>query len=321
MKKVSLNSSWLFLLIPIGFIYFIIVPEIQTKYNRFNEKQLAIQKEIRTLDSLQQATNLTSKGKHLLKRLEISVPIQKKVHEKNMFLYYKTGGMLLVLAFMFFGMIISGYLSNKKKKSPSNKVIDFHYDDFTTDAIGQSISWDPVENSGSNFASEKLKKTTKGYKITSSSYTKIFAWSFFLIGLNYVAISFYEYYKLSTIPLTFMKAGKMFFTSGGPFLIVGLILIFMFAPKVYILTRKRKVIAGSNSAVVLSYQELYALQILEKFIQGNSSGSYYSYEVNLVTKSGDRYNLLNHGDKTYILSDMVKISKILKIPVWNRNVV
>ena len=139
------------------------------------------------------------------------------------------------------------------------------------------------------------------------------------MGLNYVAISFYEYYQIYNTPLTFMKGGKLFFTSGGPFLLIGLVLLFIFSPKVFIHTRKRKIIIGGE---IIQYQQVYALQVLEKFSSGgSSSGGYFSYELNLITNKGDRYNLLNHGDKMYLLSDMMKISKLLKVPVWNNGVV
>lgn len=318
MNKIALKSSWLFLLIPLGIIFFVVVPELEKKYDRYNNNQITLQKDIYRLDSLKQEKKLSSKGKHLLKKLEITVPVHKKVYGNEQFLFYKTGGMLLVLAFMGIGMVLTSYISNRKKTSPKNKQIDFVFEDPTNDVIGQQISWDALENSASNFASEVYKKTAQGYKITSSSFTKIFAWSFFLIGLNYVVISFYEYYHIYDIPLTFMKGGKLFFTSGGPFLLIGLVLLFMFSPKVFIHTRKRKIIIGGE---ILQFQQVYALQILQKFSSGSgSSGGYFSYELNLITNKGIRYNLLNHGDKMYILSDMMKISKLLKVPVWNNGV-
>ena len=319
MSKISLKSTWLFLLIPIGIIFFVVIPEVDKKHERYNNNQIALKNDIYTLDSLQQLKNPTKKDKHLLQKLEITVPIHTKIYGGEKFMFYKIGGMLLVFVFMGVGMVATNYISNKKKTSSKNKQVDFVFEDPTADVIGQQISWNALESSASNFASEVFKKTAQGYKITASSFTKVFAWSFFLMGLNYVTISFYEYYQIYDIPLTFMKGGKLFFTSGGPFLLIGLILLFMFSPKVFIHTRKRKIIFGGET---LQYQEVYALQVLEKFSSGgSSSGGYFSYELNLITNKGDRFNLLNHGDKMYILSDMMKISELLKVPVWNNGVV
>lgn len=138
------------------------------------------------------------------------------------------------------------------------------------------------------------------------------------MGLNYTVWSFIEHYKFSKEALTFMEGGKLFFTSGGVFMLIGFFFFLSKGTKVVFHKQKRKMIIGGK---ILPFKDAYALQVLQKFIEGNSSGSYFCYELNLVTKDGERYNLLNHGDKQYLLSDMVKVSKLLKVPVWNKGVV
>lgn len=320
MNKISFKPSWLLVLIPIGILFFVAGPQLQNTYNQFHKKELDHQANVQELDSLKQLVNPTRRDENKIKRLETTVSITGKVLTKQRYQHYKMGGMLVVLAFMFLGMFGSSYWVRRKKKSPKNKVVEFNFEDPNTDAIGQQISWDATENSGSNFLSEHLKKTGFGYKIASSSFMKFVAWSFFLVGVNQLVWTVVEYFQLTDRSLGFMKAGKMFFTSGGVFLIIGMFFIFYTAAKANILMRKRKIVVGGE---VLDFNQLYALQVLEKFIEGgsSSSGSYFCYEVNLVTKQGVRYNLLNHGDKVFLLSDMAKLSKILKLPVWNNGVV
>ncbi|MCO7184429.1 hypothetical protein NH341_03245 [Tenacibaculum sp. XPcli2-G] len=318
MKKVSLTSSWVFVIIPIGILFFVVFPQLQNMYESFHKREIEVQQSARKLDSLQQLTKPTREDLNNIKRLEITVPIHQLSIDKQRYTYYKTGGMLAVLAFMFIGMFGSSYWAKRKKNSSNNKQIEFSFEDFTTDAIGQYISWDPVKGSGSNFLSERLRKTSSGYKITSSTYMKFMAWSFFLMGLNYVAWSYIEFFEFSKEPLTFMQGGKMFFISGGPFVLIGVFLLFSFGAKAFLNSQKRKVLVDGE---IIPFQQVYALQVLSKFIQGNKSGGYHCYEVNLVTQSGERYNLLNHGDKEYLLSDMVKISRFLKVPVWNNGVI
>ncbi|CAM1358815.1 conserved membrane hypothetical protein [Tenacibaculum litoreum] len=317
MKKVSLNNSWFFAIIPIGIFIFVAFPQFQNMYESFHKRDLEVQQKAQELDSLQQLTNPTRKDLNNIKRLEATVPIHQLSISKQRYTYYKTGGMLAVLAFMFIGMFGSSYWTKRKKNSPTNKQIEFSFGDFTTDAIGQNISWSAVKGSGSNFLSERLRKTAFGYKITSSSYLKFVAWSFLLMGLNYVVWSYIEFFEFSKEPLTFMHGGKMFFMYGGPFVLIGVFLLFSFGAKAFLNSQKRKVLVDGE---IIPFQQVYALQVLSKFIQGNKSGSYYCYEVNLVTQNGERHNLLNHGDKEYLLSDMVKISRFLKVPVWNNGV-
>lgn len=317
MKKVSLNNSWFFAIIPIGIFIFVALPQFQNMYESFHKRDLEVQQNAQELDSLQQLTSPTRKDLNNIKRLEITVPIHQLSIDRQRYTYYKTGGMLAVLAFMFIGMFGSSYWAKRKKNSSSNRQIEFSFDDFTTDAIGQHVSWNAVKGSGSNFLSERLRKTAFGYKITSSAYLKFVAWSFLLMGLNYVVWSYIEFFEFSKEPLTFMHGGKLFFISGGPFVLIGIFLLFSFGAKAVLNSQKRKIVVDGE---IIPFQQVYALQVLSKFVQGNKSGGYYCYEVNLVTQGGERHNLLNHGDKEYLLSDMVKISRFLKVPVWNNGV-
>ncbi len=318
MNKMSFKSTWIVFLIPIGMVIFVIFPQLQNTYSQLQKRELEYQMKVQKLDSIKQLSNPTTRDKNDITRLKIQVEVHGKSIRKQRYTNYKIGGMLLVLTFMFIGMFGSSYLVKRKKSSANNQSIQFTYEDPSSDAIGHQISWDALEGSGSNFLSEHLKKTNSGFKIASSNYMKFVAWSFVLIGANQLVWTFVEFFETSNESLSFMKAGGMFFTSGGVFAIIGLFLFLMTSSKAHIHMRKRKIIIGGQ---ILDFKEAYALQILQKFVQGNKSGGYYCYELNLVTKEGNRYNLLNHGDKTYLLSDMVKISRVLKLPVWNMGVV
>jgi hypothetical protein len=315
MHKTSFKFSRLLLIIPIGVFVFILLPELTKKYNDFKKQETELKESAIQLVELQQIEKLTTSEFHKLKTLEIGLPIRQLSFERQKFLYYKTGGMFIVLLFMGIGMLLTSFLTQRKKNSPNNRTVDFQFNDPDLDTIGKQISWEAKENSGSNFASETLKKTAFGYKITSSSFVKVFAWSFFLVGLNYVVLSFIEFYSISQKQMTIMQAGKLFFSTGGIFLLIGLFLLFSFGAKVHINKQQRKIIIDGQ---ILSFKDLHALQILEKFTQGKSSGGYFCYEVNLITKDGKRYNLLNHGDKVILFSDMMKIHQLFKTQVWCR---
>ena len=315
MKSLKINSSWLFILIPVIAIIFIAYPNLKKVYDLQDKRKSELMIKEQRLEELNNKKNLTLRERNEVKRLEIQVKVGKDVAVANSLNNILPYGLFGILGAVFIGMFISSYRSSSKKKDPNNRVIDFTFEDPSQDAIGNSISWSACANGGSNFRSERFIKTKNGYKIDSTIYVKLFSWAFLLAGLLWTVFSFVKAIKQGK-ELGFMEAGSLFFTSGGIFLIVGIALFFMFAPKVYILTSKRIVIAGD--AEKIPFNQVYALQVLEKIVYGKHT--YPSYEVNLVTNTGERYNLLNHGDKDYILSDMVKISKLFRIPVWNMGV-
>lgn len=318
MNKLSLKSTWLLLLIPIGIVFFVVVPQIQNTYNDFHKRELEHLANVQKLDSLNRIENPTRTDLNKIKTLSVLVTVHGKVIENERYNNYKIGGMLVALAIMFLGMFGSSYWVRHKKSSPNNKQVTFNYADPSFDTIGEQVSWEAEGSGGSNFLSEHLKKTRAGYKIASSSYMKFVSWSFFLVGVNQLFWTYFQYFK-NTEALSFMKIGSLFFTSGGIFMIIGVFFVLLTGAKAVIHTRKRKLIVDNK---ILDFHQLHALQVLEKLVHGSSSsGSYMCYEVNVVTKQGERHNLLNHGDKVFILSDMAKLSKILSLPVWNRGVV
>lgn len=318
MRKANINLGWIALIIPLGILIFVVAPGIYEKYQQFDNKQTKHQKNIVLLDSLKTLPQPTQSDLNQIKRLQIHVDVGQTTLTKQKFEYLKIGGMLVVLAGMFLSMFGSNLWLKRKKNAPTNTRITFNYEDPNTDPIGQQISWESLQNGGSNFLSERLKKRSYGYLISASGMLKAMAWAFLLIGLNWLVWTYVETYTFKPDTLDFMTIGGIFFTSGGPFLLVGLFLTLMSSAKAVIHMRKRTVIAGGER---LPFNQIHALQVLQKFVQGSSSGGYFCYELNVVTKNGARHNLLNHGDKTYLLSDTVKISRILRVPVWNMGVV
>ncbi|WP_141402430.1 hypothetical protein [Sediminicola luteus] len=317
MRKMNLNLGWLVVIIPLGLLIFVVFPEIQDKYEDYASRKATHEAKVVVLDSLLNLAQPSTRDLNEIRKLETQVRVHGIVLTKERFLGLKLGGMFVVFIFMFGGMFLSGIWLNRKKNAAQNRQITFHYEDPSSDAIGQAISWVAISSGGSNFLSERLKKTSRGFTIVSSSKMKFMAWGFFLVGLNWFVWGLVEWMQTKG-DIGFMDIGKLFFTSGGPFMLVGLFLVLATGAKAYFYIRKRIMVVDAKKR---SFQEAYALQVLQKFVAGNSSGGYYCYELNLVTDTGERINLLNHGDKDYLLSDMVMISRFLKVPVWNRGVV
>jgi len=69
--------------------------------------------------------------------------------------------------------------------------------------------------------------------------------------------------------------------------------------------------------------DVYAIQLIKEYVPGSSgtdsrSSPYYSYELNLVLKDGERMNVVDHGNLTRIRADAIKLGEFLgNLPVWD----
>jgi hypothetical protein len=67
--------------------------------------------------------------------------------------------------------------------------------------------------------------------------------------------------------------------------------------------------------------DIHAIQLLQEYVStSSSSGSssrYYSYELNLVLKDGNRLNVVDHGKLSLIRTDAEQLGQFLNVPVWD----
>jgi hypothetical protein len=63
-------------------------------------------------------------------------------------------------------------------------------------------------------------------------------------------------------------------------------------------------------------EDIHALQLISEYCQGGKS-SYYSYELNLVLNTGNRINVVDHGNEEKLRQDAQVLSVFLQVPVWD----
>ncbi|NER14740.1 hypothetical protein GWK08_14885 [Leptobacterium flavescens] len=314
----KLNSSFLLILIPIGFAIFLVAPAIKNQFETYKQESLKLQTDIKRLEYLNNTSDLSPQMTAERKRLEISVRMRKMAHTKRQFIYYKVGGMMILLFGCFTFMGFGSFLIKKQRDVPLGLSTPPVFDDPEGDAVAEKTSWAPLKKGGSNFVTHILKREGPDIlRIKRTSVLNSFAWCFLLIGLNYVILTFYECYVLDKwVSMDFWKAGKLFFISGGPFVLIGLFLIFSSSPSGKV-DRKKRIFSLGRTRIPLA--DVYAVQVLSEFVQGSSSsGSFYSYEINLVMRNGERLNIMDHGAESYIIEDAHSLGRFLKVPVWNR---
>lgn len=72
----------------------------------------------------------------------------------------------------------------------------------------------------------------------------------------------------------------------------------------------------ATSKCVIDFKEIYAVQIIRNkcYYRNNS---YYSYEVNMILNTGERYNIMNYGNLKKIKEDAQKIVDLLGVKLWD----
>lgn len=67
---------------------------------------------------------------------------------------------------------------------------------------------------------------------------------------------------------------------------------------------------------VAQLSEVHALQILPELCKTKNS-HYYSFELNLVLRDGERRNVVDHGNLRGLLADAETLSAFLQVPLWD----
>lgn len=193
------------------------------------------------------------------------------------------------------------------------------------DPLANSIRWTPIKSGGSNFRTHKFYSNGAnqvGFKATLGA--KLFSGIFAAVGTGVIIIPFYN---------TFQNGAPLFVLETLFFIVFGLIFggvgIYMLRsyskpiifdkmvgyfwkgwkkPDRYRVDQK---IPGS-----VRLDDIHALQIVSEYIRGDDK-NYYSYELNLVTKDGQRHNIIDHGDRSDLVIDTNKLSDFLGKPVWD----
>lgn len=193
------------------------------------------------------------------------------------------------------------------------------------DPLATSIRWTPVKRGGSNFRTHKFYSdgaNQVGFKATLGA--KLFSGLFMVVGVG-VALGITWSQLQEGVPilsvdvlfpvifgLIFFGAGLFMFRSySKPIVFDKMVGYFWKGWKKPDRYRGNQKIPGS-----IRLDDIYALQIVSEYIRGDKK-NYYSYELNLVTKDGQRHNVIDHGDRSDLVIDADKLSEFLVKPVWD----
>ena len=192
------------------------------------------------------------------------------------------------------------------------------------DEIALQTDWGPLVSGGTNFKTKNLSiKPGVNKAIFKASIGSILFGGIFLLagigvmiaGISKLISSGYEADNYFLIGF-----GLIFGTIGG------VILNYFTKPVTFDkengffykgrISRDKLIYSEGDIKNCISLKKIHALQIIAEYCSGNKS-SYYSYELNIILKNGERMNVIDHGNLKAIRNDADTVADFLDIKVWD----
>ena len=183
------------------------------------------------------------------------------------------------------------------------------------DPVALKTAWNPLVSGGWSFCTHRLSSNNGIRRMHVSAIAHLFC--FFCIGFG-VIVSSYIAWSLSdpsavtsgNIPLWLVPFMPLIFS------VVGAGMLWWLYRKNVLFDKKRGAYTYQGESFPL--QEVHAIQLIREYCSGGSNNSsYLSFEMNLVLKTGERFNVTDHGSLGAIRVDGKKLSEYLDIPVWD----
>jgi hypothetical protein len=193
------------------------------------------------------------------------------------------------------------------------------------DPIATQTGWGPARGGGSSLRTYKLVKVNP-YRVEFKTTTGaiIFSLIFALPGLG-LLILLIPNVDWSSIDMGIMIGlflGLTFASLGG-YMFYRQMLPIVFDKHEGFFWKDRKPEAGmltqEATAKYARLELVHALQIVAEYIS-SKNGGYYSYELNLVLKNGNRINLVDHGKRNKLAEDAGVLAEFLGVPVWDATI-
>ena len=193
------------------------------------------------------------------------------------------------------------------------------------DPLATQIRWTPIKSGGSNFRTHKFYSAGAnqvGFKATLGA--KIFSGIFAAVGTGVIVIPFYNTIQ-NAAPL-FVLETLFFIVFGLIFGGVGIYMLRSYSKPIIFdkmagyfwkgRTKPERYKSDKKIPDSVRLDDIHALQLVSEYIRGDKK-NYYSYELNLVTRDGQRHNVIDHGDRSDLVIDANKLSDFLGKPVWD----
>ena len=192
------------------------------------------------------------------------------------------------------------------------------------DNVAAITSWAPLKEGGASFKTYKLVSVSPSrLEFRSTWYAILFYTVFTGLGSGLVIASLYnafsETFQVENLSILQITAGLIFLFSGLTMFIKNVAPVVFDKSLGYYWKGFKKPRHDSiykKPDVFFRIIDIYALQLISELVKGNKR-SYFSYELNIIYRDGNRKNIVDHGNIEKLREDAEKLSSFINRPLWS----
>jgi hypothetical protein len=191
------------------------------------------------------------------------------------------------------------------------------------DPIAQIADWKPVKYGRNKFSSYKLLKVnSKRVEIKTTTESIISSLAFTLTGIGFMVyfISIVNRFKMTTGIIIALLVALIMTSISGSSVHSKMFPVVFDKQMGYVWKRRRPQGRLMNKEANKNYVRLeliHALQIIPEYHRMAESDDYYSYDLNLVLKNGDRIYIVGHYERQELVANARFLAEFLEVPIWN----
>ena len=173
------------------------------------------------------------------------------------------------------------------------------------DPVAQKTEWTPARPGGSSRVTRRLASKTQDQ------------WHFRKSIFNWVAVALLGALGVGPVLLGLGFGSLPLMAVGGLFIAATAFFLFLDRQQTTIDLAQRSVQIGAGDDVrSVPFDEVHALQLISERIESSRS-VFLSHELNLVLKSGERINLVDHGSIGILRKDTRRLAQLVDKPIWD----
>lgn len=186
-----------------------------------------------------------------------------------------------------------------------------------SDKIAMQTDWGPLNTYSSNFNTHRLVMLSGNvlkYKTTLG--IKFFCGVFMAVGIGFLFFVGPRQHN-RWLPESFLDEGLvqliclLFFAAGAS------LLYFISSPTVFDGNKRLFFKGRGGKKKSIMFADIYALQLLPRYVSGSDGPDYWNYQLNIVFFSGNRLNIANYNHVENARNDANVIANFVAKKVWD----